>query len=104
MNVQLTPWQGCIYGAVVGIGVEQLVWVAVPSMVTPLLPEPRAIQIRLGDTEKGERSDGERKLEEEEDAKCLWSLPFLWHSGETRPQSHGGRIRLLQRLKRRCWS
>lgn len=42
-NVQLAPWQRIVYRPVVGICVEDLIRIAVPSMIGSFLPEFGAI-------------------------------------------------------------
>lgn len=52
----MTPWQRGRYGSVVGIGVDKLVGITVPSMVGAFLPKSRTIEIWLSNAIEGEGS------------------------------------------------
>ena len=82
IHIQSTPWQRCTDRLVVGLGVDEVIGVAVPAMLVPFLPEASAIQIRLCDPKEGERCDGEKELNQEENPERPRCLPFPWDGGE----------------------
>ena len=53
--------------SVVGVGIEDLVRIAVPAMIRTLLPHGRAIGIWICDAEKRKTGDGKRELADKED-------------------------------------
>ena len=91
-HVQLSPRQGCLDGPVVGVGVDELIGVAIPSVIETLLPEARAIQVWLSDAEQSERGDGEGEFEGYQAQEHPRSFPFPGHGGEAGAESH---VRLL---------
>ena len=65
-------------GFVIGISVDDLIRIAVPTMVGTLLPESGAVEIRLGDAKEGESGDAEGKLDDEECYKDSRRPPLPW--------------------------
>ena len=63
IDIQLTPWQRLNYRSVVRRGIDQLIRVAVPSMVRPFLPQLGAVQIWCCNAIQSESCDGDSQFE-----------------------------------------
>lgn len=66
----------------VGICVKDLVWIAVPPMVRPFLPQTGAIQIRRCNPIERESGDGEEELQHEQGYDYFWGPPLPWDGSE----------------------
>ena len=75
--------------SVVGVGVKDLIRIAVPAMVGSFLPELRAIQVWLRNPKEREGSDLNRQLEDEEADERSWGPPLPWDGGEAVFKAHG---------------
>lgn len=73
--VQLAPRQGDVDGSVICVGVNNFIGIAVPAMVGTFLPEPGAVEVRLGNAKESESGDFDGELDSEEIEDGARKLP-----------------------------
>ena len=86
----MTPWQRFHHRSVVRCRIEQLIRVAVPSVIRPFLPQPGAIQVRRCNAIERKSGDAEGQFEGKESDERFRSSPLPWDGVEARRYPHVG--------------
>ena len=84
----MTPRQRINSGLVVRIGIDDLVWIAIPPMTEAFLPELRTIQVGRRDAKKREGCDGQGQFKGHHAQEDLWGSPCARDCREARSESH----------------
>ena len=92
--IQLTPWKRSTDGSIICVGVDDLIGVAVPPLVRPLLPKLRSIQVGGRYTKQREGCNGQWQFKGHHPQEHLWGLPLARDGREARSESHV-RMRVL---------
>ena len=67
------------------------------------MPETGAVEVRLGDTEEGERGDGDAEFEGEEGDNCAGGAPFAGNRGKEAWYPHNVGVLELTSKDRGNW-
>ena len=73
---------------VICVVVDDLIWIAIPSMVVSLLPEPRPVKIWSSNAREGKEGNDEDKLKSTADDEASRSPPCVRNGVKGRLETH----------------